>query len=213
VPPEVESGLLVRLEDEAGDINFLPEITVYDSLANVVGQCEIDCFYCEHGNRFGISNLLPGTYYLRVSPYSLGQSSNWASCWYEGSRDFAHATPVRIRERGEIVPLEVRLPVGSVIRGQLHTEQPGYYGYNYGPEIFAASDTLTSLGKVPPQEILDPWQFSGVAPGEYLLSIRVRRTARYMYWWYPGTWIASEARSVVIDDWGQETSVEWNLPR
>jgi hypothetical protein len=207
VPVEVESGVLWRVAwpdslSEAGC-----RVELFDSLGVRLGGASGG--YGAYGpNRFFFANLLDGSYFLRLFHSSYQYPSGWSDYWYEGAMDQADATPVRIRSRGELVVLETQVPPAAKIRGQLRISRPQNYAYLLA-RLWRAGDTTHCLGQQQLELPTDPFEFSGMGAGRYLLSIEYAYFGR---WWYPGTWESTEAQPIDIHDFGQVEEATWVLP-
>lgn len=212
VPEEVESAIVLHLEGPREEIDYGPLIEVRDSTGTLLGQVGRQCDYCRSGNRFAIGNLRRGSYYVRLSPQRTSLSSTWSSMWLHQALTLAEATPIRVSYTGEIVPVIVHLWPAAVIRGRLLTQQPASYRW-VEVRITAASDTLRSLATRYLPEPTEPFAFSGMESGSYLLCATFLMSGHSRRLWYPGVSWAAQAQPVRIDTPGQEQDVEWSLPR
>jgi hypothetical protein len=114
VPPEVESGLLVRLRGDLGWTTNFRRFTLVDGAGRaIVGQLGGG-----QSDLVPIANLVPGTYRVHVRPEYPG-SVAWVPQWFDGAEDQASATPVVVPGAGTVVPLTITLHAGGEIRGRV----------------------------------------------------------------------------------------------
>jgi hypothetical protein len=210
VPGETESGILLRVAGPDSLLAAAVDVELFDSLGvRLGGVGGGDGWYSS--NRFAFANLVPGSYYFRFFHGSYDHPSGWSDCWHEGAKDQAHATPVRIRGRGELVVVETRLPPAAKVLGQVQTPRPQDFE-NLFAALWKEGDTTHNVGRHAVNPPTDPFEFSGMAMGRYRLSVEMYRGGRWDRWWYPGTWNPNEAQTIDIHDFGQVEDVTWNLP-
>ena len=212
VPDEVESGLFLRLEGPPGEAVTSAMVEIQDSLGMALARLESPWDATPAENRFAVCNLLPGTLYLRICRRRLEPSAGWSSSWYDRAADREHATPVRIRQRGEVVVLDAHLPEAARIIARLRRSESDRYRANFC-RLFSAADTVNALDLQGQSAADDSLVFAGMPPGRYLLSTGPFQPPGGARWWYPGTWAASAAQPVEIRDFGETREVEWPFPR
>ena len=210
VPEEIESGILLRVAGPGSLLAAAVEVELFDSLGVRLSSVGGGNGWSS-SNRFAFANLVPGSYSFRFFHGSYDHPSGWSDCWHEGAKDQAHATPVRIRERGELVVVETRLPLAATVRGQVQTARPQDFE-NLFATLWKEGDTTRDVGSHAVNPPTDPFEFSGMAMGRYRLAVEMYRGGRWDRWWYPGTWNPNEAQTIEIHDFGQVEDVTWNLP-
>lgn len=212
VPEEIESGILVRTVGPDSLLDSRAAVELFDSLGVSLGRVS-GGYGAYSSNRFVLANLVPGSYYLKLSHASSSARSAWSNCWHEGAKDQAHAAAVRIHRRGEIVVLETRLPPAARILGRVQTSRPEGYQYLLA-DLWNEGDTSHAAYQQTVMPATDPFEFSGMEMGRYLLSVAIDTGGHnYSRWWYPGTWSPHEAQVIDIHDFGQVEDLAWSLPQ
>jgi len=175
-------------------------IMVHDSTGHCISRSVV-----HHSRKQPICNLAPGSYFLNITPEA---AQGWRPQWYDRASSFEEATPVVISSEGEKVDISFTLEKGGSIHGRvlraggqgapsmLDASVPGFP--QWCPCGFWAVDSSGHF-------IMDGLPDGEIKIGAGTWSHCVRLT------WYPGTASADSARSIVIEDAGDVTGIEWQL--
>ena len=196
----VGSGIQLQFEGPGDMIYHSPSITVTD-----VSGREFQP-YSYSGSPYSICNLRPGRYFLKVEGFC--QQEVWAPQWYGGSESESGALAMDLAE-GELQSIVMNLVKGGSIGGTLlRADGTVPLAVQFG--LFDADKEDMCTGWRQWQQFVEGvFRFQGLANGEHFLAV----LANYgKVWWYPGTYDATEATPLLIENHGDLTEVDWRLP-
>jgi hypothetical protein len=180
-PPHVITGGTARLRDSDGHVYF-PTYFAND--------------------RFAVSNLSPGTYYLFISGYC--QDQTWASQWYDRGEQLDSATPIVIGDY-EFQELTMELQAGGTIDG-LITRDSGMQTDNFKVLLCSVSGEPLCSGWTYTDDSY--FQFTGLGNDSYTVAVL---DDIHELWYYPGTTAADSATVITIHDYNNVTGIDWSL--
>jgi hypothetical protein len=122
VPPEVESGLLVRLNYEGGWVLHDLGFALVDDTGSAI---ELRRQWAL-SDLFPIPNLSQGRYRLQMRQREPGRNM-WLPQWFDGATSVESATPIVLPGGGTVVPITLTIEKGGEIRGRLVGNPPGAF--------------------------------------------------------------------------------------
>jgi hypothetical protein len=156
VPPQVESGLLVRFR---GDLEWTTGSRRF-TLVDGAGRAIVRESYGRQSDLSPIANLAPGTYRVHVGPADPGGEA-WAPQWFDLADDQVSATPVVVPGGGAVVPLTITLHAGGEIRGSV---------LGGGVVVVTPADADTALGWYSTQYESSDFRVRGLLDGAYKIG-------------------------------------------
>lgn len=189
-------GLSVRFEGPGDIVNNTAVLAL-----RAAGGSEYFTTYPSRNPTF-IEMLAEGPYTLYVYGACAGQP--WQPQWYDGATDLLDATTVEIVE-GQMHEITMTLAAGGLITGTF-VSHTGNMPWSIR---VALCDTLGH--QLCPQTVpVDRTQMRlpGLRDGDYHLAMYLSSSP----WWYPGTWLPSEATTISIRDGGTVSGLVWDLP-
>jgi len=210
----VQSGLEIDVGPDSANFSLMEsEIRLYDAGS----ESEISRFQAPEGGgerAFGIANLRPGSYLLRVEPAYPGYS-NWLPQWFDGSSTREGATPITIANEGDVVPVHVTLTIGGKIVGTItDAGHPDAEHLVY----FTRADDPTAIGHTFDRNDRS-FTVPGLQDGDYKVGAWRQPYARYPDQpppgtvWSPGTSDWDAAQVISIRDRGVVSGVDIEMSR
>jgi hypothetical protein len=189
------------------------EIRLYDAgNGNFISRFQPPTQDGEHA--FGIPNLRPGSYLLRIDPAFSG-FAEWLPQWFDGSLTQEAATPITIANEGDVVPVHVTLTVGGKITGTIadaaypdadhlvyytRADDPASIGFSFG----LAGRSFTVPGLQDGDYKVGAWRQPSRIYPEQPPSGTV---------WYPGTSDWTAAQVISIRDHGVVSGIDIEMTR
>jgi hypothetical protein len=205
LPAVTESGIVCRFDGAALGTYFAePRVSLYPALGD---GPPLDSRH-PMGNYVAFSNLDPGTYCLQLARRSNDCEGEWRPEWFENAESGEDATPIVIREAGEVVRLEWIVETGGEIHGRI---DPPAGSPDWSPrvELLTAADSNSVLCAVWVFVGEPGFRFPGLADGGYVLRTRFPSQGRWRNWWYPGTRDRQHADTLRVIDGSEEVTGPW----
>jgi len=198
----VESGILCRLEGPPNDELELCGVSLWDGEGRPILQNQLFS-----GDPFAICNLHPGSYRLKVEPYS--SSQHWFPRFYDGADSFSAATPIVIATEGELVSVTLHLIVSGSISGRV-LRSDGTGADRASVFVAPAADPSQLALAARTAGSWDPGAFTipRLHTGDYRVGARIGSAPAT---WYPGTADWDSAGVIHIVEGSEVSGIEWRL--
>jgi hypothetical protein len=165
VPPEAESGLLVRLRSETGWTQRDLVFTLVDDAGGAIVQERSHL----QSDLFPLPNFAPGAYRIHLRPKQPGREG-WLPQWFDGAPDLGSATRVVLPGGGAVVSITMTLEPGGEIRGRLLGDPSDWSWVNRS--IFVApADADSVWGCTAPMENGHTFALRGLPDGSYKICV------------------------------------------
>jgi hypothetical protein len=152
---------------------------------------------------FRISNLVPGTYFLRILA-----GPTWIEQYYDRADSLASAAPIQITEDGQVVWLNLDLENGGSIEGRLMRDD-GAPAYGVPIDLVGPTGTQPlRRGQSNDQE--GGFTFSALPDGDYRVVAHPNEIDVPV--WYPGVTDTAQAVVISIRDHADVTGIFFDLP-
>ena len=202
------SGISLRLVAPEQIAEFQGALELYEAAGNrIAKENEVSGDAGPPSIPRGISNLRPGTYYLRLLPSSGPLSrQRWGITWYDGKVSREQADPIVIEEPGQCVPITVHLLPATRITGRI-------LGRDGRPrEVLLRLTPIGAAGPPAGYAYSDPrtgdFEMTPMLDGAYRLCIGDNGS----YLWFPGTADVTLATVLRIEDRKSLAIGDWVVP-
>jgi hypothetical protein len=201
VGTHVESGMLCYFSGPDYELDHHALCTVHDGQGDSIFRR-----WTGASNPFLISNLSPGTYYLRVENDMWDQ--RWVPQWFDRADSLSNATPIEVPDGGAVVEIEVQFTRGGKIQGRVVTASGEPYG-GAAVRISRREDVSHTYRWTWTSALTGEFSAEILADGEYIVGVIAEYYSTY---WYPGTWAWQLAEVVSIEDAETVTGIDWTVP-
>lgn len=219
VPDVLESGILCRLHADGLGPAYTASVKVVDRDGEPV--VEPLSYPGYSGNLIGISNLIPGQYYVHVRPVASLPSYGhveWEPQWYDGADSLSRATPIVITRGGEIQVVDIALTGLGSIRGTLtRVDGSAAGGYSVSAIRLETGSDSTGTGFSSEQTTHHgdgSFHIPGLVDGDYAIVVTRWLPGSHLgvRWWYPGVSSFLQAEMVRVRSHQPVDLINWSLP-